>query len=68
MTLNKKTKHGDFHWPIGTSVHVQTVHIFYFKIIVKRNANAFPLNAVVDAPFRRHRRHEMISGKYLGNY
>ena len=34
--------------------------------IVKRNAIAFALNAIVD--FRRRRRHELFFLEYLGNY
>ena len=34
--------------------------------ILKGNANAFSLNAIVNV--RRRRRHEMIFLEYLGNY
>ena len=36
-------------------------------LIIRRNAKAFSLNAIVDVRLRRHR-HEMIFLEYLGNY
>ena len=36
--------------------------------LIKRNANAFSLNDIVDIRRRRRHHHEMIFFKYLGNY